>query len=528
MSNVAYGSVPTAQPSPPRSRRLTYVAIGIIGLMVVGGGFFACMKLFRRPESAIRTTSSTNKPGNEGTIKSSPDSTTRPSTIGTEKRAIPRTTTPVAPSVTTNATPLPTKATSNSAPASPVNIPLAGSLGGHPCDDSLRGKTVTIESALRGADAQKAVSVWGAFERCTGVTIRYTGSSSFDADIVASVGNGSQPDLAIVQEPALLARLVQTGRVVERNDLRATVTEASGSGLLQYGTVSGTFYAPPFDASLKSIVWYNPQAFAASGYTVPSTWDELVALSNKIVADGRTPWCAGIESGLATGWPVTDFLEDVVLSNDGPDVYDQWVSNAVKFNDPRIQRDLDLVGNILKSDGFVNGGGTAIAATRFSEAGLGIPNKSCYMFHMASFYGTLFPKGTQLGLNGTASVFPFPTISPANKGVTEVFSDLVVALRDAPEVRAVQDFSTSVDFANERAALGGFLTVNRRVDTSNYADPVERVFAEQLKAATSFRFDGTDLMPAVVGAGSSWKELTKWIQGQDAKTTVDNIQNSWP
>ena len=104
------------------------------------------------------------------------------------------------------------------------------------------------------------------------------------------------------------------------------------------GIVNGAMYAVPFDASVKSLVWYSPKMFAAKGYLVPQTWDQMVALSDKIAADpsGIKPWCAGVASGAATGWTATDWLEEVVLRQAGPDVYDQWIAHTVKFSDPQI------------------------------------------------------------------------------------------------------------------------------------------------------------------------------------------------
>ena len=403
------------------------------------------------------------------------------------------------------------------------------SLGGHKCDGSLKGKTVTISSSIRDTEADKLVTAWKPFETCTGVTIKHTGSGSFEADIKAAVQGGSQPDIAIVPQPGLLATLVASGKVIARDDLKDSVTANNGTGWLAYGTVNGKFYAPPLSANLKSLVWYNPKAFADGKYTVPTTWDDLIKLSDKMVADGKTPWCAGIESGTATGWPATDFLEEVVLSNDGPDVYDQWIANKVKFNDPKIQKDLDTVGSIWKTKGYVKGGAGGIATTAFGTAATGILDSSCYMYQMANFVANdLVKAGAKLGPDGTASTFAFPTINPANKGAIEGGGEFVAALRDAPEVKAVQDYTTSADFANARAAQGGWFTSNNKVDLSNYKDPFEKGLAEQLKAATVFRFDASDLMPAAVGSGTEWKELTAWVTGQSTKDTLDNIQNSWP
>ena len=404
------------------------------------------------------------------------------------------------------------------------------SLAGHACDGSLKGKTVTITSSIRDTEADKLAQSWKPFEDCTGVTIKHTGSATFEDDIKTAVQGGNPPDIAIVPQPGLLATLVKSGKVVARDDLKDAVTAANGKSWLGYGTVDGKFYGPPLGANLKSLVWYNPAKFKAKGYETPKTFDDLIKLSDKIVSDGGKPWCAGIESGNATGWPATDWLEEVVLSNDGPQVYDDWISNKVKFNDAKIAKDLDTVGSILKNEKYIYGGVQSIATTAFGAASIasGLIGGDCYMYQMANFFSNNFPKGTTLGPDGQVSTFAFPTINSANAGAIEGGGEFIAALRDAPEVKAVQDYTTSVDFANKRAALGGWFTSNKNIDTSVYASSFEKGLADQLKGATVFRFDASDLMPSAVGSGAEWKQLTAWITGQSTKDTVDAIQGAWP
>ncbi len=426
-------------------------------------------------------------------------------------------------------------ATTTAAAGGATTTPAAGSsaaktLGGHPCDGSLKGKTVTITSSIRDTEAQKLATAWKPFEDCTGVTIKHTGSATFEDDIKAAVQGGNPSDIALVPQPGLLGTLVKSGKVIARDDLVSSVTSNNGASWVGYGTVDGKFYGPPLGANLKSLVWYNPALFKSKGYDIPATWDDLLKLSDKIVADGGKPWCAGINSGNATGWPATDWLEEIVLSNDGPAVYDDWISNKVKFNDPKIAADLDLAAKIWKNEKYVFGGVQSIATTAFGDASIanGLIGGQCYMYQMANFFSNNFPAGTKLGPDGQVSTFPFPTITAANKGAVEGGGEFIAAFRDAPEVKAVQDYTTSVDFANTRAALGGWFTSNKNIDLASYADPFEKGLAQQLKDATVFRFDASDLMPSAVGSGAEWKQLTSWITGQSTKDTLDNIQAAWP
>ena len=136
-------------------------------------------------------------------------------------------------------------------------------------------------------------------------------------------------------------------------------------GLISEG---GHIWGIPTKADVKSMIWYPIKAFAAKGYAVPKTWDELVALSDKIVADGSHPFCVSAGGpGDATGWELTDWVEEVLLKTEDPQVTDDWISHKIKFSDPKIKAAFDKVGSLLFKDGYVDGGGSAIMNDRSSK-----------------------------------------------------------------------------------------------------------------------------------------------------------------
>ena len=195
--------------------------------------------------------------------------------------------------------------------------------------------------------------------------------------MLVRVKAGNPPDIAIVPQPGLLKQLVATGKAVEAPKATAdNVDKYFGSSWKDLGSVDGKFYAGPNSANVKSLVWYSPKTFADNGWAVPTTLDELKTLSDKIVASGKMkPWCAGIGSGDATGWPVTDWMEDMMLRLYGPDTYDKWVNHTIPFNGPESTAALDAVGEYLKNDAYVNGGignVKSIATTTFQNGGLPI------------------------------------------------------------------------------------------------------------------------------------------------------------
>ena len=202
----------------------------------------------------------------------------------------------------------------------------------------LTGKKVRVYTSIVAPEDVSQKKSYELFTTCTGADVVYEGSREFEAQLVVRVKSGNPPDIAYVPQPGLLKTLVtDTKKVVEApKAVSSNVDQFWGQDWKDYGTVDGKFYAAPLGANVKSFVWYSPQMFKKNGWKVPTTWDEMTQLSDKIAAGGMKPWCFGIESGDATGWPLTDVLEDAVLRDSGPDVYNDWVAHKIPFNDPKI------------------------------------------------------------------------------------------------------------------------------------------------------------------------------------------------
>ncbi|HUF96519.1 MAG TPA: ABC transporter substrate-binding protein, partial [Ilumatobacter sp.] len=300
------------------------------------------------------------------------------------------------------------------------------------------------------------------------------------------------------------------------------------AGWSDLGTVDGTFYGPPFGANVKSFVWYNPSKFAEGGYEVPTTWDAMVELSDQIVADGGKPWCVAAGSDQATGWPLTDWMEDAVLRFAGPEVYDQWHKHEIPFNDPALVAALDKAGEIVKNEDYVLNGVGSIQGTTFNDGGLPLLDGGCYMYRMASFYGNQFPEGTTKGPDGEINAFYLPVASEGDPTVMLGGGELIGAFNDKPETLEVATFLASADWANARMALGNYFTAHKGGDTSLITDPLERSFQEALLEADVFRFDASDLMPSAVGAGTFWSEMINWVSGDSSEEVLTGVEESWP
>jgi alpha-glucoside transport system substrate-binding protein len=402
----------------------------------------------------------------------------------------------------------------------------------------IKGKTISLYTSIIAPEDQPYKDSYKPFEDCTGAKIKYEGSKEFEEQVVVRTKAGTPPDVALLPQPGLLKTLVATGKVKEAPaEVAASVDKNYDPAWKELGSVGGKFYAAPNTANVKSFVWYSPKAFKDKGYAIPQTFDELIKLSDKIAADDpkSKPWCAGFGSGVATGWPGTDWLEDMMLRTAGPDVYDKWVKHEIPFNDPQVADALAKVGSILKNPKYVNGGlgdVKSIATTSFNDGGIPVRNGGCYMHRQASFYANQFPKGTKVGEDGDVYAFYFPPIDPAKGKPVLGAGEFTASFSDRPEVKAFQLYLTSSTWVNAKAkasSQGGFVSPHKGLDVNNVVAPVDKL-SEQilLDPKAVFRFDGSDLMPSAVGAGTLWKGMTDWITGKSDKDMLDAVEASWP
>ncbi|WBB79522.1 ABC transporter substrate-binding protein [Micromonospora sp. WMMD882] len=395
------------------------------------------------------------------------------------------------------------------------------------------GKKVSIYASIRDAEADLLEQSWEQFVDCTGIEIDYEGSGEFEAQLQVRVDGGNAPDIAFIPQPGLLARFAESGKLKPASaDTKAMAEQNYSADWLKYSTVGGQFYGAPLGSNVKSFVWYSPKTFKDKGWEVPTTWEQLVTLSDKIAADGTKPWCVGIESGEATGWPATDWIEEFMLRTQTPEVYDQWTTHGIPFNDPKVVEAVDLAGTILKNEKYVNGGFggvKSIVTTSFQEAGTPILQDKCAMHRQGSFYANQWPEGTKVAEDGDIFAFYFPTRQGSQGKPVLGGGEFTVAFADRPEVQAVQTYLASGEYANSRAKLGNWASANNKLDVANVANPIDKLSVEIFQdQATVFRFDGSDLMPGAVGTGTFWKQMIEWINGKDTASVLGSIESSWP
>lgn len=406
------------------------------------------------------------------------------------------------------------------------------------CDmkSELQGKTVTLYTSIVTPEDAPHKASYKPFEECTGVTVKYEGDKDFEKNLPQRAQSGNLPDLAYVPQPGLLQTMVDTGKTLPANKTVSDfVDKYFGEDWRKYGSVDGELYAAPLGANVKSYVWYSPTKFTEKGYKVPTTLDELMTLTEKIAADDAAakPWCAGFGSGTATGWPGTDWLEDMLLRTADKETYDKWVEHKIPFNDPKVVEALGKVSAILKDPKYVNGGFGdvgSIATTTFQDGGQPILTGKCYLHRQASFYAANWPAGTKVAEDGDVWAFYLPSKDTSSKPVLGG-GEFVATFSDKPEVQAFAAYLASPEWANAKAKAteGGWVSANKELDPANLKSAIDQQSAKLLQdPATVFRFDGSDMMPSAVGAGTFWSEMTNWVKGQDDKKTLDNIEQSWP
>jgi len=264
------------------------------------------------------------------------------------------------------------------------------------------GEVITIAGSMEGKDEEMLVNTVSCFEKATGAVIKYSGSRDFAALIVADLRSNNSPNIAIFPQPGLAGDMAKEGHLVPLGDeLAAWMTENYGAGsswvdLGTYADANGKkdFYGFAFKMDLKSLVWYSPEQFEDNGYEIPTTMEGLIALSDQMVADGNTPWCIGVESGNATGWTATDWMEDLMLRTASPEKYDMWVSNELPFNSPEVINAMKVYGEFSRNDDYVAGGANSVATTFFGDAPKGLFSSpaSCMMHRQASFIPAFSPR----------------------------------------------------------------------------------------------------------------------------------------
>jgi alpha-glucoside transport system substrate-binding protein len=387
--------------------------------------------------------------------------------------------------------------------------------------------SVDVLTQLSGAELAAFNAINTAFTRKTGIKVNVEPTNDLRAVLTTRVQGNNPPDVAGMssvpefQQLAAQGKLLQLDRFFNMSQMR----EQYASIWLDVSSYNGHLYAVIPRVNTKSTVWYSPKQFQANGYTIPQTWDEMIALSNKIASSGRYPWALGVEGGSSTGWPAADWVDQIYLSLNGPELSQQWVAHKIPWTHPSVKQAFQLFGEIVNGKHYISGAPQSILATNFQDAAY-LPFENppkAYMYFLgdftASFLTTQFP-GIKPGVD--FNFFPFPTINPQYQRAVTGIVNIMAAFRDNDGTRQYMQFLASPEGQSIWPKQGGAVSVNKAVPLSIYPDVVSRGAAELLVNASFFSVGQDDLMPSPMEQ-AYWKGLLAYIQNP---SQLDSILSS--
>ncbi len=397
---------------------------------------------------------------------------------------------------------------------------------------STNAGTVHVIAVWSGQEQASFMAVLRPFEDQTGIKVQYESTRDEDAILRTRVSAGNPPDLAAAPSPQLLTQFAQQGKVKPLNNAvdMSALQSSTSQGWIKLGEPlsDGKLYQIFSWAAVKGLIWYDPKNFSAKGYKPPASWDDLMNLQTQIKASGTTPWCIAVASGgAADGWPASDWLKEIVLSQAGPDVYDKWVAGKQTWSSPEIKQAFQTFGTILgPNDSNVYGGKNTILATQFGDVGTPVfahPPK-CYMLDQASFITTFFTSAVPSLQAGTDfTFFPLPDINTQFAGAHVVAGDSWSMFKDTPQAEKLINYLTTAQAQDIWVKRGGKLAVNKNVNLSDYPDPLSKQSAQILVNTQIAKYDATDNMPTDMRK-AAWKAVLQYIgnQGQ-LDTTLANL-----
>jgi alpha-glucoside transport system substrate-binding protein len=259
----------------------------------------------------------------------------------------------------------------------------------------------------------------------------------------------------------------------------------------------------------------------------------MITLSKNIASTGATPWCVAVQSGAASGWPGTDWLEDIVLRQSGETVYNNWWQGTQKWTSPEIKQAWQTWGEIVATSGMVYGGPNNMLSTNFGNVGDGLftTPPHCYMVHQASFIASFFTADVP-GIQPVTdfNYFPFPPFSTSAPKATETGGDIVAMFNKTPQAQAfIRYLATPEAQAIWAARGGGYLSANKDVPLSIYPDPLSRDEGDLLTSVEVVVFDASDQMPAQM-TDAFYSAVLDYIQNPSSLDSIlsnlDSVQAS--
>ncbi|GGQ70071.1 ABC transporter substrate-binding protein [Streptomyces flaveolus] len=394
----------------------------------------------------------------------------------------------------------------------------------------LDGESLEVAAVWTGAEQENFKKVLAEFEKRTGAKVTFVPAQDPIINFLGSkIAGGAPPDVAMLPQPGAIKQAVDKGWAKPLGaEATKELTKNYSPGWQDIGKVGGKQYGVYYKAANKSLIWYNAQVFENAGAAEPKTWDELLSTAQTVYDSGVTPFSVGG----ADGWTLTDWFENVYLSQAGPEKYDQLAKHEIKWTDPSVKEALTTLAQIWGKKDYVAGGASGALQTEFpasvTQTFTGGDQPKAGMVYEGDFVQVNIGE-TDAKVGTDAKVFPFPAVGDTAPVVSG--GDAAVILKDSKAAQALATFLASPDSASIQAKLGGFLSPNKAIDTSAYPNEVQKKMADALIAAgDDFRFDMSDQAPQAFGGTpgkGEWKALQDFLKnpkdvaGAQAKLEAD-------
>ncbi|HVU67712.1 MAG TPA: extracellular solute-binding protein [Ktedonobacteraceae bacterium] len=387
-----------------------------------------------------------------------------------------------------------------------------------------QSSTVDLLNVWSGEEKDSFDAVVAPFTAQNKITINAESTRDLSAVLTTRIRGNNAPDMAVLPNPGFMQQLASQGKLIPLDSFldMDKIKQDYSQGWLDLGSYNGHLYALFYKAANKGTIWYNPKNFSAAGYQTPATWNDLIALSDKIAQSGKYPWSMGLSSAAASGWPAADWIAQIYLNQNGGDMYDKWVNHQIPWTDPSIKAAFQAFGQIANGKHYINGAPQSIIATGYQDASY-LPFKNppaAYMYYLGDFTEGFITGQFKSAVAGTDfNFFPFPTINQSYAGAVTGGADVVVALKNTTAVQALVKYMATAQAQEIWVKRGGFTSPNKSVDLASYPDAVAKASAQQLTQATIFRFGADDLMPQAV-ENAFWKATLQYVQSPDQLDSI--------
>ncbi|MYS44894.1 ABC transporter substrate-binding protein [Streptomyces sp. SID8499] len=379
----------------------------------------------------------------------------------------------------------------------------------------LDGTTLEVAAVWTGAEQANFKKVLAEFSRRTGAKVTFVPAQDPIINFLGSkIAGGQPPDVALLPQPGAIKQAVEKKWAKPVGaEAQAQLSKNYSQGWQDIGKVDGKQYGVYYKAANKSLIWYNAKALENAGASEPKTWKDLLSTAQQVYDSGVTPFSVGG----ADGWTLTDWFENVYLSQAGPEKYDQLAQHKIKWTDPSVKQALTTLAQIWSKKDYLAGGPDGALQTEFpasvTQTFTGGDQPKAAMVYEGDFAQVNIGE-TKAKVGTDAKVFPFPAVGASAPVVSG--GDAAVILKDSKAAQALVTFLASPDAATIQAKLGGYLSPNKNVPESAYPNEVQRTIAKALIASgDDFRFDMSDQAPQAFGGTpgkGEWKDLQDFLK----------------